>query len=65
MEIAVYRNFLFDTRCGAKDFSGKLKAPETGALFYNSLMVVVNDRFSLCPGCKTRTPSLFSIAWSR
>ena len=37
MEIAVYRNFLFYARCGAKDFFDKLRRHHAdAACFYNS-----------------------------
>ena len=34
MEIAVYRNFLFYARCGAKDFFDKLRAALSGCPQY-------------------------------
>ncbi len=33
MEIAVHRNFLFDARCGAKDFFEKQKTPAVWRVF--------------------------------
>ncbi len=34
MKIAVYRNFLFDARCGAEDFFDKIKRTHKASFFH-------------------------------
>ena len=47
MEIAVYRNFLFDTRCGAKDFFDKLMGAYNAPIF--TIFTIRYAGSALCP----------------